>query len=66
MQPNKFKAKMVEMGITSNQLSKMLKVATSTLSLKINGKSDFSATEIKELIPILKLDEKEVLDIFFA
>ena len=66
MQPNKFKAKMVEMGITSNQLSQMLKVATSTLSLKINGKSDFSSTEIKELIPILKLDEKEVFDIFFA
>ena len=44
---SKLKGLMVEKRITQQELAQILKITTSALNFKINGRSDFSVTEAK-------------------
>ena len=49
-------AEMVRKGITQNQLAELLKLNSSTVSLKMNGKRDFSLNEAMRIKDILNVD----------
>ena len=63
---NKFRAKVIENGLTMKQIAEMLHISEVTLYRKINGTSDFTRKEIQKLKEILKLDTKTVEEIFFT
>ena len=62
----KLKGKIVENGLTQEQLAGTLGMAVATLNYKVNNKSEFKASEIKKLAEILYLTNEEVSNIFFA
>lgn len=60
----KLKGRIIEEGTTQGKLAEILGISRQALSLKINDKSDFTASEIAKLCEILKIDNKETY--FFA
>lgn len=63
---NKFRAKVVEAGLTLEETAKKIGINPSTLDRKMSGISDFNRTEIQSLRKILGLSASECDDIFFA
>lgn len=63
---NLLKATIRERGVTQCHLAKELGISDQSLSLKINGKSDFKLSEIKRLKALLHLTTAEVIGIFFG
>ncbi|MGL5153281.1 MAG: helix-turn-helix transcriptional regulator [Clostridium sp.] len=49
-----------EKNITQNQLATYLGISNSTLSLKLNGKSQFTLEEAKKISEILSKDVREI------
>ena len=64
MELNKLKGKMRELGLTNEAMSKELGITSSTFSMKLNGKSDFSRTEISVIAKLMSLSDTEIVDIF--
>lgn len=62
----KLKGKIVENGLTQEQLADMLGITIATFNYKVNNKSEFKASEIKKLASVLHLTDEEVNAIFFA
>jgi transcriptional regulator with XRE-family HTH domain len=62
----KLKGKIVENGLTQEQLAEILGIRIATLNYKVNNKSEFKASEIKKLAEVLHLTDEEVNTIFFA
>lgn len=62
----KFKAAMVEKGMTLAKLSEATGISTASLSYKINNHRQFSAREISTIQTILGLTATERDEIFFA
>lgn len=62
----KLKAKIVESGFNQEQIAEMLGLTIATFNYKVNGKSEFKASEIKKLCEILSLTESDCMAIFFA
>lgn len=60
----KFKAVLVEKGLTLSDVAKHLKINESTLYRKVNENTEFTRKEIQEICDLLKLDSPT--DIFFA
>ncbi len=60
-----FKSKMVLHDDNIKMLADKLDLSRQTLSLKIDGYSDFKLSEVKQICNLYKLTEKEMLDIFF-
>lgn len=58
--------KINESGITLTHISKSMKISRESLYNKMQGKSEFKASEIQSLSVILGLTEKERSRIFFA
>ena len=50
-------AKMVECGVTSSQLSKIIGISRQAFSNKLNNKADFRATEIMTICGKLGIDD---------
>ena len=63
---NKFLGKVMTLGLTTSDVAQSLGVTISTLSRKINGKSEFTRSEIQAIRNLLKLSPNEVDEIFFA
>ena len=63
---NKFKARVVEMGLRMSEIADCLCINQATLNRKINGVSDFSRSEIQILREKLQLDIALADQIFFA
>lgn len=63
---NKFRAKVIENGLTMKQIAETLHISEVTLYRKINGTSDFTRKEIQKLKEILKLDANTTEEIFFT
>lgn len=62
---NKFKARIVELGLSVDKVANLLGINAATLYRKINGDSDFSRSEIQLLKHVLNLTSAEMEDIFF-
>lgn len=62
----KLKAKITECGYASlSQLEKDTGIKPSTMSRKINGKTEFKLCEINALRSALRLSSDETMEIFF-
>ena len=57
-------SKAMALGINGVDLAKALHIHPSTLSLKLNGKSEFTVREVRVLKDILRLTNKDLIDIF--
>lgn len=60
----KLKGKMAEVGITQNALAKSLGMSRSSLSLKMNGKREFTLAELRIIVEVLNIDDPR--SYFFA
>lgn len=60
----KLKAAIAESGMNQEQIAKMLGVSLSTFNYKLNGVSEFKASEIKKLMELLHLNSDKVMLIF--
>ena len=60
------KSKMVEKGITDQELSSLLGINQATLFRKRNGTSDFYRNEIKVIKEVLNLTDRDIDLIFFG
>ena len=60
------KSKMVEKGITDQELSSLLGINQATLFRKKNGTSDFYRNDIKVIKEVLELTDKDIDLIFFG
>lgn len=60
----KLKGKMAEIGITQNALAKSLGMSRSSLSLKMNGKREFTLAELRIIVEVLNIDDPR--SYFFA
>lgn len=56
----KLKALMIENGLTQADMSKILGINASTFSKKINGKKDFTITEIETIKDYFNLPYEEI------
>lgn len=61
---NKLKSYLALKGMTIGDLAKAIEMSISTLSNKINGRTEFTASEIAEIQKVLDIPDEEVLDIF--
>ena len=52
-------------GFTYEEVTKTLNISTTTFSNKINGKVDFTLTEIRKLTQNFNLTDEQLKDIFF-
>lgn len=66
MNTKKLKAKMVEYGDTLKDLSQALSISSTTCSMKINQKREFTVTEIEKINCRYDLTVTEVYEIFFS
>lgn len=62
----KLKAAIAESGMNQEQIAKMLGVSLCTFNYKLNGTSEFKASEIKKLAELLKMENETMVKIFFA
>lgn len=62
---NLLKVKLYLKGINMNKLANQLQISNSALYRKMNRKSEFSRSEISNIIKCLELDKEEVMEIFF-
>ncbi len=62
----KLKAAIAESGMNQEQIAKMLGVSLCTFNYKLNGVSEFKASEIKKLSELLCLNSDKVMQIFFT
>ena len=61
---NLLRGKIVAAGFTQGEFAERLMMSKNTLSAKINGRSDFSLGEIREIRKVLGITAQEILDIF--
>ena len=62
----KFRAKIIEKGLTIRDISIILGIKEATLYRKMSGESDFTRNEIQLFRESLKLTAEETESIFFA
>lgn len=52
-------------GHTQNNLAELLGITYQSVSIKLNGKKDFTQSEIFKIIVCYELTPEQVMDIFF-
>ena len=63
----KLKSRLVENGLTQEQMAQHLRVSEGTVSRKMTGGGlDFSIGQVHEIASLLSLTGAEVVEIFFA
>lgn len=63
---SKLRGKIKELFGTELSFCKKMGIAGSTLSAKLNNKSEFSRSEMLKISELLNLKDEEVHDIFFS
>ena len=63
---NKIKGRMAEMGISQEEAAEALGIKQPTFSQKCNGVRDFKTHEVQKLVALLNIDDKDVVQYFFA
>jgi transcriptional regulator with XRE-family HTH domain len=61
---NKLRSYLALRGMTIRDLAEAIKMPISTLSNKINGRTEFTASEMGQIQTVLNIPDEEVLDIF--
>jgi transcriptional regulator with XRE-family HTH domain len=56
MNLKKIKIKMIELELTQLKLAQKMAISPASLNLKLNGKRDFTVTELRNLCLILHVD----------
>ncbi len=56
-------SRMKEQRLNGKRLAEKLGIAESTLSKKLNGKSEFDLEEVRLIVKILNLSDAEILEI---
>ena len=59
------KKKMLEKQLQNKDVAEKLGISRSAVQRKLKGETEFSRVEINRLIHLLKLENKEVMEIFF-
>lgn len=62
---NLIMSKAMALDLKVPDLANELGIHPSTLSLKLNGKTEFTVAEVDKIKEVLKLNRDEVIDIFF-
>ena len=65
MSKNALKDKIKESGLSQEAIAAALNISRVTLNEKINGRSDFKISEVKQLKEKLNLTNEQVYSIFF-
>ena len=60
----KLRGKIREVCGTEKEFAKVLKISATALSLKLNNKGDWSRSEMEEIMRILSIKRKEIIDYF--
>lgn len=63
---NKLKGRIIEMGYTITGFSDAAKISRPCFRNKINGRSEFKASEIERICNLLEIPHTEIGDYFFA
>lgn len=63
---NLFRAKVIAMGMTLEEVARRMGINPSTLDRKMSGNSDFTRSEIQSLRKMLTMTADECDSIFFA
>lgn len=63
---NEFRAVLARKDMTIETIAKALNISASSVSRKMNGRSDFFRYEIEKISELLELSSDEILNIFFA
>lgn len=66
MNRNELRAHMARHGDTNETMAKALNMSVVSFSVKINGRQDFTQSEIQGIIDRYKLEAPEVITIFFT
>lgn len=66
MNTKELKAEIVRHGDTALALAEFLGIANPTMSNKINGKAEFSQTEMQMIIDRYELSANRIVEIFFS
>ena len=62
----KIRAILKQYGQTQNDLAELLCITYQALSIKMNGHSDFTQSEIYRIMTVYKLTPEQVVDIFLT
>ena len=62
---NKLKGKIVECGLNQGKVANAIGLSHTSFSLKINGKRDFTLTELQTMAKFLRMTPDEVYLYFF-
>lgn len=65
MELKKLKVKLFTKNLTYEDVSRVLKISVPTFSNKINGKNEFTLSEVTKLSVYLNLSKEEKEEIFF-
>lgn len=60
------RGKMAEKGITQGMLAKILGMSTSAFNMKMNNRTSFSQSQIREIVNVLDIPHDDVYKYFFA
>ena len=63
---SKLKGKITELFGTRDKFAQKLGIAPNTLSLKLNGKGEFSQGEIAKMSDVLQIDKQDIPTYFFT
>lgn len=66
MNPTEFKVAQIRAGVTKEEIAGALGINVATLYRKLNGESDFSLSELRELKKLFNLSKDDVDRIFFG
>lgn len=64
MNYNDLNAEIARCGLSIPQLAERMGISKKTLYSRMQGKTDFSQSEMTQIVQILKLTDKKILDIF--
>jgi len=63
---SKLKARTVELELTSRDVAAAIQMTASTYSIKLNGKGEFSQSEIRKICEVLKIEAADIPLYFFT
>ncbi len=63
---NKLRGKIRERGLTLAELARQIGMSNTSISNKLSGKTDFSLSEIRDIVRVLEISIETIPSYFFA